>query len=415
MYENFYGFSEGPFEFGPDPRFLYLTPSHAEALTSMLSGVRERKGVTVITGEPGMGKTTLIHALLSKLDEKVRTAYIVFTLLEFRDLLKSILRDLGIPAKGEDTFALLQKFYLYLSERPQDEIVAIIIDEAQGLDTSVLKDLMGLWAGPNPRYPLLQTVLVGQPELEAKLDSQELREFRDRIALRRHIRPMNRKESNVYIDHHLRIVGSSSSVVFTPEAVDRICDSAGGNPRVTNMVCDGSLRIGSAKSKRKIDAKIVNEAIEDLRLLGPKEAKGTLPEPLQAEEPAPGESAPEPVPARRLRWRPVYQLGAGSLLATLALGLFILLISDRAPWRETKGKDIGTIIAEKGSTLSVPAKQNQGLVPVPSASVKTERSQRLAAHNKRERPQRLAHNKRKSAYPDALLLKQDAAWRMLQR
>ena len=97
--------------------------------------------------------------------------------MEFRDLLKSILAELGIRAQGRDTFALLQKFYLYLSERSQDESVVIIIDEAQGLDTSVLKDLMGLWTGPNPWYLQLQTVLLGQPELEAKLDSQELRVF----------------------------------------------------------------------------------------------------------------------------------------------------------------------------------------------------------------------------------------------
>jgi len=431
MYENFYGFSEGPFEFRPDPRFLYLTPSHAEALTSMLQGVRKGRGITV-TGDPGIGKTTLIRALLAQLDEKVRTAYIVFTRLEFRDLLKSILHELGIPARGEDTFALLATFYLYLSERPQDEIVSIVIDEAQGLDTPVLEDLMKLWAGPNPRHSQLQMVLVGQPELEAKLDSLDLRSLREKIAVRRHIRGLTRQESNLYIDHRLRIAGSSSSKVFTPEGVNRICDCAGGIPRVINMVCDGSLFIGYAKSQPKIDAKIVNEAIEGLKLFEPKEAKGTPPEPLPAEESRPGESAPEPVPAQRLRWRPVYQMAAGSLLVTLALGLFILFISDRAPWRETNVKGIGTIIAEEGSTLSALPKQNQSLAPEPSASVKRERSQRLArnkrkgadpdtlllAHNQRNSADPdtllLAHNLRNSADPDTLMLKQDAAWHILQ-
>jgi general secretion pathway protein A len=446
MYEDFYGFSEGPFEFGPHPKFLCLTPSHAGALSGMLSGVRERKGITVITGDPGTGKTTLVNALLSELDEKVRTAFIVFTLLEFRDLLKSILAELGIRAQGRDTFALLQKFYLYLSERSQDESVVIIIDEAQGLDTSVLKDLMGLWTGPNPWYLQLQTVLLGQPELEAKLDSQELGSLREKIAVRRHIRPLTRRESNMYIDHRLRIVGSSSSEVFKPEAVDRICDCARGIPRVINMVCDGSLRIGYAKSKRKIDVAIVNEAIEDLRLFKPKEVKGTPPEPLPAEGPRPGESAPERVSARGPRWRTVYQLAVGSLLVTVALGLFALLISDHASWRETKGEGIGTVIAENSSVLSKP---NQDLVPVPSTSVKRERPQRLA-HKQGTRPlgQRLTYNQGKGtqslAYDegkppprvardegkppqslapyrlndaelDALVLKQDAAWRVSQR
>ena len=190
----------------------------------------------------------------------------------------------------------------------------------------------------------------------------------------------------MYIDHRLRIVGSSSSEVFKPEAVDRICDCARGIPRVINVVCDGSLRIGYARSKRKIDAAIVNEAIEDLRLFKPKQAKGTLPEPLPAEESGREEPVPEPIPVPRPRWQPVYQLAARSLLVTVAVvGLFILLISDRAPWRETNVKGIGTIIAEKAPPCPFRPSENEGLVPVPSASVKTERPQRLAAHNKRER------------------------------
>jgi general secretion pathway protein A len=533
VYEDFYGLSEGPFDLGRDPRSLYLTPSHAEALSGMLSGVRERKGITVITGEVGTGKTTLIHALFSDLDETVRKAFICYTYLEFRDLLKSILIELGIPAKGRDTSALLKKFYLYLSERPQDEIVAIIIDEAQGLETTALKGLMGLWAGSDPRYQLLQTVLVGQPELEAKLDSQELREFRDGIAVRCHIRPMSRKESNAYIDHRLRIAGSFSSRVFKPEAVDRICDYAGGIPRVINMVCDGSLLIGYAKSKRQIDVKIVNEAIADLSLFEPKEAKRTLPErpvyqllewvrslkpavppadgreerapvltaesvpepltlesspePLQAEgsgreEPVPEpvavpqlrwrpvyqllewvrslkpavhpadgreEPVPEPVAVPQLRWRPVYQTLTGALLGMVALGLFNLFIWHRAPREGMTVKGTRTVIAEKGSTLSVQAEQSQGLVPVPSASVKRARPQRLVRHQgarpqgqrltykQGEPPQRLAYDAGKSPLPlahregeppqrlapyrlndaerNALLLKEDAAWRVLQR
>jgi len=382
VHENFYGFSRGPFEFGPDPSFLYLTPSHAEALTSMLSGIRERKGITVITGDPGTGKSTLVRALLAQLDDKVRPAHVVFTRLGFRDLLKSILHELGIPARGADTFALWETFYLYLSERPQDEIVSIIIDEAQGLDTSVLKDLMDLWVGSNSRHSQLQMVLVGYPELEAKIEALELKSLREKIAVRRHIRGLTRQESGLYIDHRLRIVGSSSSEVFTPEAVDRICDCAGGIPRVINMVCDGSLFIGYGKSERRIDAAIVNQAMQDLGLYKPEETKRMLSRP---------------------RWRPIYQMAAASLLVTLALGLFILFISDRAPWREPNGKGTGTIIAGNDSTVSVLAKQNQGLTPEPSAPVK------------RKQPQRLAHNQGKGAYPDALLLKQDAAWRMSQR
>ena len=419
MYENFYGFSERPFNLGPDSRFLYLTPSHAEAFSGMFSGVRERRGITVITGDPGIGKTTLIGALLSGLDEAVRTASIVFFHSEFRDLLKSILIELGIPAKGRDTFALLEQFYLYLATRPQNEIVAIIVDDAQGLEARALKNLMELWPGPNPRHRLLQTVLVGQPELETKLDSKDLTELRERIAVRRHIRPMNRKESNVYIDHRLRIVGSSSSGVFKPEAVDLICDYAGGIPRVINMVCDGSLLIGYAKSKRLIDVKIVTEAIKDLSLFEPKEAKGSRrvscpSEPLQAEGPHPEAPVREPVPVPWPRWRPVYQALTGALSVAVALGLLIMSTSDLVTRKETKVKGIGTVIAEKGSTSPVLSVQNQSLEPVPSAKVQRGRPQRFA-HNQRERPQRFAHNQRKGAQPDDLLVKQDIAWHIVQR
>ncbi len=585
MYERFYGFSEGPFESGPDPRFLYLTPSHSEAFSGMLSGVRERKGITVVTGDPGTGKTTLIRALLSELDEKVKTAFIVFTLLQFRELLKGILYELGIPARGQDTFALLETFHLYLLERSQDQIVAIIIDEAQGLDTSVLGDLMGLWAGRDPQHLQLQTVLVGHPELDAKLDSQELRSLHEEIAVRHHIRPLTQQESNVFIDHRLRIVGSSSSEVFKPAAVDRICDCAEGNPRVITAVCHGSLLIGYAKCKRKIDARIVNEAIQDLRLSPPGKARRRLQEPLPVEELRPGASAPEPifarwlrwkpvyrlpewvrslkpalqaaqlrtflwkpvyrllewirslkpalhpaqvrtlrwkpvyqlpeqvrllktalrpaqawtflwrpvyrllewvrslkpvphsayrrkgpvavpepVPVRRARWRPVYQILTGALSVTVALGLLVLSTSNLVPQKETKGEGIGPVIVEESATLSVPAEksqaQNQEPPLAPSTLVKKARPQPLVhkqaarpqaqrlthkegklppplAYEEEEPPQRLAHHEAEppqslapdvgeppqpivphrlnDAEQDDLLLKQDAAWRMLQR
>jgi general secretion pathway protein A len=440
MYEGFYGFSEDPFSFGPDPRFLCLTPSHAEAYSGMLSGIRERKGLTVITGDPGIGKTTLVRALLAELDEKVRTAFIVFTLMEFGDLLKSILHGLGIPTEGEDTPALLEMFYRYLSERPEGETVAIIIDEAQGLDVNVLNDLMRLWNAPDPCSPL-QTVLIGQPELEEKLDLQEMRGLRDKIAFRHRVRALTRQESSVYIDHRLRIVGSSSAAVFKPGAVRRICDGAAGNPRVINMVCDAVLLIGHSRQRRKINAKIVNEAIEGLRLSPPREARRTFP--------AEGNKEPTsgPVSAPRPRWGPVYQLVAVSALVAVALVLFVVATFEPVPLKGTKGEAIGTIIPEKGSTLSLPEEQNQGFAPLPGISVKRKPPQRQArtqrkppqlhGHNQkepvhpvlhtREPPQHpLAHNKEQpyqpvapyrpsSADPDALLLKQDPAWRILGR
>ena len=447
MYERFYGFSGEPFNSGPDLRFLYLTPSHAEAYRGMLSGIKERKSLTVITGDPGVGKTVLIRALLAQLDQKVRTALIVFTLLEFSDLLKSICRDLGILTGGQDTSVLLEMFYRYLFETPQDETVAIIIDEAQGLDVSVLNDLVSLWATDNP-YLQLQAVLIGQPGLETKLDAQELKSLRDMIAFRYHVRPLTRQESSAYIDHRLRIVGSSSLEVFKPEAVDRICDCAAGNPRTINTVCEGALLVGYGMYRRKIDTRIVNEAIEDLRLSQPREAKRPLPEPLPAEEPRPEELASEPVPARRLWGRPVYQLAAGSALVMAGLILLVVSTLQHVPPKETSESGVRTVIAEKGSALSMPAEQNKRPAPVPSISVKRQVPRRQVVHEQRKPPRTLAYERKQPPQPllhnqeqpsqahvhdqekpyqpvapyrphpadqDALSLKQDAAWAVLGR
>ena len=394
MYEKFYGFSQEPFNPSPDPKFLYLTPTHSEAFSAMLSGIRERKAITVITGEPGTGKTTLIQALLSDLDKNVKTALVFFTNIGFKDLLKNILYELEIPVKGEDASGLLEKFYRYLSERPQNETVAIIIDEAQGLKTSVLKDLLRLWDSPDLRSGLLQTVLVGQPELKTNLDSTELRDLRKRIAAQCHIRPLTLKESKAYIDHRLRIVGSSSSKVLRPEVVDRICDFAKGIPRTINMVCDAALLIGYAKSRHEIDAKIIKEAVNDLSLFEPAKTVESLPGSIQTEEQTPATPMSEPAkgPAKTLskhvpaaealsevtrsekprRIKPLHGILAGSILAALLLGLFALWTSERAPRTETvnippvqegsvEKKDTATVaIAEKGSTLSLLAKKHYG-------------------------------------------------------
>ena len=283
MYEKFYGFSEEPFNFGPDPKFLYLAPSHSEALSGMLSGVREQNGITVVTGDSGTGKTTLVRALLSKLDKNVSTAFIVFTVLSFEGLLKSIFNELRISAYGQDTSALLDEFHLYLSKKPHDEIVSVIIDEAQGLDTHVLRDLVRLWETPDLRNTGLQTILIGQPELDAKLDSDELRSLSEKITMRRHITLLTNRESNAYIEHRLKMVGSSASDVFRPEALDLVCTCASGNPRVINMICDRSLLLGLAKSKRQINSRIVEEAIKELMLPKNGTKRRTLGELLHAD------------------------------------------------------------------------------------------------------------------------------------
>ena len=393
MYEQFYGFSEPPFNPLPDPAFLYLTPSHDAALSAMISGVRERKGITVITGNVGVGKTTLINKLLQNMDEKVKSAFIFFTKLNFRDLLKYILHELNVPAKGTDAFALLEKFYAYLEERRSDEIVAVVIDEAQNLEMDVLKQLLRLWAHPNPRSKSLQTVLVGQPEFEAKLDAPELAELRKRIAVRKEIIPLTRVQSRTYIDHRLKIVGSSSSRVFEPKAIERVCDFAEGIPRVINMVCDAALLIGYARSARTINARMVKEAIHDLRHLGGTQSRKatvieTEFEPVASTASAPPEASSEAAPVQELvppelpaepvqsekprLTKPLYQILGGVLLLLVALGLYLLLTGDHPAQRissistpaqegRTEPKRTTTVTIEKGTTLTALAKRHYGM------------------------------------------------------
>jgi general secretion pathway protein A len=267
MYKDFYGFSDYPFSLTPDLRFLFLAISHYEALASMLEGVRERKGITLITGEPGTGKTTLIHALLKDLSEKIKTAFVYHTTIEFPDLLKEVLQDLGVRSRGNSLPELLSLFGQYLQERlAQDETVAVIIDEAQNLGVEAIRNLFGLSQRESPAAKLVQIILVGQTELETKLDSPELQAFSNQIAIRRRIRPLNRKECEEYIDHRLKVVGSSSAKIFTPEAIDRISRFSGGIPRIINVLCDNAL-IAGCTIRPKIDERIAEKTIQQMDYL----------------------------------------------------------------------------------------------------------------------------------------------------
>ncbi len=254
----------------------------------MISGIKERKGIITITGDVGTGKTTLIYALLKDLSDKIKTAFIFNPRLTFKQLLKAILEELKVPVAGESTYTLLYKFNLYLKERmASDETVVIIIDEAQNLRNRVLQDFVRLYQQDTPELKLVQTLLVGQLELEANLDSEELLPLKHRINIQHRINPLDREESKGYIDHRLRVVGSDSSKIFTPEAIDLICEFSKGIPRMINNICDGALFAGYSASVLKIDAEIVKEAIADGDILA--KAEVTPEEEIIAEKEGPAE------------------------------------------------------------------------------------------------------------------------------
>jgi len=262
MYNDFFGFSEEPFRLTPDPSFFFMAAGHGEVLSSLTSGIKGKKGIFSILGDVGTGKTTLLNTQVKELKDKARTAFIFNPRLTFEQLLKGTLADLKVPFTRNSNDILLQRFDLYLQKRSaRDEIVLIIIDEAQNLSTKVLGDLGRLLQRETPAGKLPQIILTGQMELEGNLNAEDSRQFNRRIAFHYRLSPFSREESKAYIDHRLKIVGSSISEVFTPEAVDLICDFAKGVPRVINTICGRAFLAGYSLATPQIGAMIAKEGI----------------------------------------------------------------------------------------------------------------------------------------------------------
>jgi len=285
MYSSFYGFSKKPFDLTPDPDFLFVTQSHQEAIASLIYGIYERKGFMAVTGEVGTGKTTLLHYLMTVLDPKTRAIFICQTHITFEELLKEILTELNLSPGDANKSAMIRQIKVYLLPTlSQDENLVILIDEAQNLSSEVLEELRMLSNLETSKAKLLQVVLVGQPELEAKLNSEDLRQLKQRIGIRRKIHPITEGESRQYIEHRLSHVGSSSAAVFTPEALSLICRYAQGIPRTINILCDNALLIGYGLQQKVIDADIIREVLNDLGILIPeKQARPKIvyrPEPI---------------------------------------------------------------------------------------------------------------------------------------
>jgi general secretion pathway protein A len=272
MYNEFYGFSEGPFELIPNPKFLYLTRSHREALASMTHAIKNRKGFISVTGDVGTGKTTLIHSLLTHLDARVKTVHIFHTTLTFDELLKTILSELDLDNVREDTTDLLNQLAQYLRQlNSKEEMLLVIIDEAQDLPPVVMKDLQALTPLGSKGMKIL---FVGQPDFENKLNSKGLESLKQSIETRRQVRRFSEEESAKYIDHRLKLVGKKSAEVFSPEAISLICSYSRGIPRVMNVLCDNALLTGFRSSRKKIDADMIHGVIKHLE--GPRRWKPVL-------------------------------------------------------------------------------------------------------------------------------------------
>jgi general secretion pathway protein A len=265
LYLTFYGLRDQPFNTTPDPRFLYLTPGHREVLAQLLYGVQESKGFILMTAEVGTGKTTLLHTLCQRLNGNTEVAFIFNPKLPFDSILEYMLEDFGIAKAADSHVRRLFALNNFLIERRRaGQNTVLIIDEAQNLDATTLEQVRLLSNFETPTEKLLQILLVGQPELKAKLEGPELRQLKQRIGLRCSIPSLTAEETRDYVRHRLHIAGAYDAGLFTDRAMSRIAEYASGNPRVVNILCDHCLLIGYADQQRRIKRDIVEQAIEYL-------------------------------------------------------------------------------------------------------------------------------------------------------
>jgi len=265
MYENFYKLNARPFNVTPDPRFLFLSESHKEALANLLYGIQERKGFVLLTGEVGTGKTTLLHTLIGRLEEDTKTAFIFNTRLGPRDFFQYMFEEFGLPFESRSKSECLLALNSFLIDRlRKGKNTVLIIDEAQNLDPTILEEIRLMSNLETPTEKLIQILLVGQPELAEKLSLPELRQLRQRISVRYNIRPLSREETRAYVIARLRIAGNPHDKIFDEDAVDVVFKLSGGIPRLINLVCDSALLAGYARGEKQLSSELVMDSVRDL-------------------------------------------------------------------------------------------------------------------------------------------------------
>jgi general secretion pathway protein A len=276
--EHFYGLSAKPFELVSDLDFFYMTPNYRGVLSTVVECLKKRSGVILIIGEPGVGKTTLVHFLLNQFTGKIKTAFLSCSADTFEEFLRFLLRELALEEPGENDKDLLAQLNDHLSQiLTRDNPLVLFVDEAQTLPEEVLGGLGTL----SEETRQIQIALIGQPELKKKLASPKLSPLNQRIAIECTLKKLSQKESKEYIDYRLKLVGSSTSGLFTPGAVGMIIAYAQGIPRVLNAACDNALLKGYASARKRVDKTIVREVIREKEGLaylpaGPINVFGTL-------------------------------------------------------------------------------------------------------------------------------------------
>jgi general secretion pathway protein A len=276
QYEEFYGFAHSPFTLAPDPRFLYRSPSHEEAIRLLLQAIRRREGVAVLSGDIGTGKTTVCRTVLEQLDMTLFTSLVLNPFLSGEELLREILLDFGVVSReavrsgrvaAASRHELIETLHEFLTSLvPIGASGVLIIDEAQHLSPQVLEEIRVLSNLETNRTKLLQIVLVGQLNLLDVLKQPEQRQIDQRVSLRTVLAPLGRLDLEAYVMHRLSVAGEMGQVAFDDAALDLVQSISGGVPRLINLICDRALMIGAQSDARVITTHMIRGAIGSLGL-----------------------------------------------------------------------------------------------------------------------------------------------------
>jgi general secretion pathway protein A len=281
MFENYFGFRESPFGVAPDPRFFYSSPPYLEGLAALVYGIRAKKGLMLVTGEVGTGKTILLRKLMRQLESSVRFVFISSSHITSYSLVELMVQDLQLPMKERNRLEMMHELNSYLIEQlKQGHSVSLLVDEGQNLSDDALEGLCGLSNLETDEEKLLQIVLVGQPELAAKLSRPGFRRIKQRIAIHHRLVALQSiDEVEDYVRHRLQVAGYDGPEIYNKEAIEAIWHYSAGTPRLVNIICDNTLSIACEAAKKRVSAYMVMRAASTLLLEdGHEGQKPVLPE-----------------------------------------------------------------------------------------------------------------------------------------